>query len=49
MKDFQSSSGIGLGLRFANFIASSHTKDKKSGFVRVKNDGDRAVFEILIP
>lgn len=41
--------GTGLWLRFANFIAKAHKKDGRSGFVRLCNDGNRAVFEILIP
>jgi hypothetical protein len=39
----------GLGLRFANLIAKAHANNGKFGFVWLYNDGERAVFEILIP
>lgn len=41
--------GTGLGLRFAHLIASAHKANGKTGFVRLRNDGQRAVFDILIP
>jgi signal transduction histidine kinase len=41
--------GSGLGLRFANFIAKAHENNGKSGFVRLRNEENRAVFELLIP
>lgn len=41
--------GTGLWLRFANFIAKTHTSNGKSGFVRLRNECKRAIFEILIP
>ncbi len=43
-----SSSGTGLGLRFASLIAKSHVNNGRSGMLRLTNR-DGAVFELRVP
>lgn len=43
-----SSSGTGLGLRFASLIAKSHVNNGRTGALRLSNR-DGAVFEIRVP
>lgn len=41
--------GTGLGLHFASLIAQAHKAPGKSGFLRLRNEDNRAFFEIFIP